>query len=106
MSGVREPLYIIVLMVGLGFFNALNRIARSNWMHHGTSMTQRGRIGGGLVMFTTTVQSLSYVVIAFLTYVDAIESGFLIAAVILAISAAWMLILRNKIKDSLLLATQ
>ena len=69
-------------------------------------MTQRGRIDGGLAMFTTTVQSLSYVLIAFLAYVDAIEYGFLIAGVILAISAAWMLTLRNKIKDSLLLAAQ
>ena len=106
MSGIREPLYIIVLMVGFGFFNALNRIARTNWMHHSTSMMQRGRIDGGLAMFTTTVQSLSYVLIAFLAYVDAIEYGFLIAGVILAISAAWMLTLRNKIKDSLLLAAQ
>lgn len=59
MSSIREPLYIIVLMVGFGFFNALNRIARTNWMHHSTSMAQRGRIDGGLAMFTTRVQSLS-----------------------------------------------
>jgi len=46
MSGVTQPLTIIVLMVLFGFFNALNRIARTNWMHHTTSMAQRGRIHG------------------------------------------------------------
>jgi len=104
MSGVTQPLTIIVLMVFFGFFNALNRIARTNWMHHTTSMAQRGRIDGFLAMFTTTVQSMSYVLIALLAYIDAIEYGFVIVGLILFLCALWMLTLKRKIKDSLLLA--
>ncbi|EPJ54784.1 MAG: hypothetical protein OFPI_05610 [Osedax symbiont Rs2] len=83
MSGVTQPLTIIVLMIFFGFFNALNRIARTNWMHHTTSIAQRGRIDGGLAMFTTAVQSLSYVLIVFLAHFDAIDNGFFIVGLVL-----------------------
>jgi len=105
MSGVTQPLAIIVLMVFFGFFNALNRIARTNWMHHTTSMAQRGRMHRFPAMFTTTVQRMSYLLIALLAYIEAIEYGFVIVGLISFLCALWMLTLKSKIKDSLLLVT-
>lgn len=80
MSLATHPAYILAMTVLFGFFNALNRIARTNWMHHTVSIAQRGRVEGGLVLFSTSVQSVSYVVIALLAHYDATQYGFAIAA--------------------------
>jgi len=48
---------------------------------------------------------MSYLLIALLAYIDAIEYGFLIVGLILFLCALWMLTLKSKIKDSLLLVT-
>lgn len=106
MSGVMQPLYIVVLTLCFGFFNALNRIARTNWMHHTIPISQRGRVDGGLGMFATLVQSLSYVLIAFLAHVDAIEYGFIILGLIVLFSSIWMMVLGNKIDPDYELAPQ
>ncbi|MGF1732572.1 MFS transporter [Photobacterium kasasachensis] len=106
MSGVMQPLYIVLLTLGFGFFNALNRIARTNWMHHTIPMSQRGRVDGGLGMFATLVQSLSYVLIAFLAHVDAIEYGFVIAGFIVLFASLWMLLIGTKIDADNELAPQ
>jgi MFS transporter, DHA3 family, macrolide efflux protein len=98
MSGMMQPLYIIALTLCFGFFNALNRIARTNWMHHTIPMSQRGRVDGGLAMFATLVQSLSYVLIALLAHINAIEYGFVIAGLIVLFSSFWMIILGRKIE--------
>lgn len=91
LSGVSDPLYVVVLMFCFGFFNALNRIARVNWMHHRVALSQRGRVDGGLAMFTALVQSLSYVLIAFLAHISAIEVGFLVIGLIMSLCGLWMI---------------
>jgi MFS family permease len=98
MSGMMQPLYIIAFTLCFGFFNALNRIARTNWMHHTIPMSQRGRVDGGLAMFSTLVQSLSYVLIALLAHVNAIEYGFVIVGLIVLFASCWMMVLGNKIE--------
>ncbi|USD43174.1 MFS transporter [Vibrio sp. SCSIO 43135] len=104
MGGMVEPLYIVLLTLGFGFFNALNRIARTNWMHHTIAMEQRGRVDGGLVMFSTLVQSLSYVLIAFLAHTDTTQYGFVIVGIIVLVAATWMMRLGQRV-DSPSLAT-
>ncbi|MCF7480690.1 MFS transporter [Vibrio sp. J1-1] len=93
MSFSMSPLGILMLIALFGVFNALNRIARINWMHHTVSIDQRGRVDGGISMFSTTVQSLSYVVIAVLSHYDMTRYGFLCAAVgmMAAVGAMWIL---------------
>ncbi|MDK9736785.1 MFS transporter [Vibrio sp. D404a] len=103
---VTEPTYIILLTLVLGAFNALNRIARTNWMHHAVDMGQRGRVDGGLTLFATLTQSLSYVLIAFLASVDAIVHGFVIAGVIVLAAALWMTKLAKQIKPECTLSNQ
>ncbi len=75
-------------------------------MHHTIPMSQRGRVDGGLGMFATLVQSLSYVLIAFLAHVDAIEYGFIILGLIVLFSSIWMMVLGNKIDPDYELAPQ
>ncbi|MDN3680842.1 MFS transporter [Vibrio tapetis subsp. quintayensis] len=106
MSQFMQPIHIVVLTLSFGFFNALNRIARTNWMHHTVPMQQRGRIDGGLGMFATTIQSLSYVFIAFLASYSIEEYGFLVVAMIMLIASVWMLRLGSKLTKELELATQ
>ncbi len=93
MSFSVHPIGILTLIALFGVFNALNRIARTNWMHHTVPVHQRGRIDGGLSMFSTTVQSLSYVVIALLSHYDMTRYGFLFAAgvMLVAVSTMWRL---------------
>ncbi|KOO10295.1 MFS transporter, partial [Vibrio xuii] len=67
MSFSVHPAQLLVFTLIFGFFNALNRIARTNWMHHTIAVEQRGRADGGLQMFATLVQSISYIVIALLS---------------------------------------
>ncbi|EHD1696612.1 MFS transporter [Vibrio vulnificus] len=84
MSLFNDPLSLIILTLVFGFFNALNRIAKTNWMHHTIAIEQRGRVDGGLAMFSTLVQSLSYLLIALLSAVASTELGFVSAAVVIA----------------------
>ena len=93
MSFSLHPMGILMLIALFGVFNALNRIARINWMHHTVSIHQRGRVDGGISMFSTTVQSLSYVVIAMLSHYDMTRYGFIFAAVGMmgAVGAMWAL---------------
>lgn len=91
MSSVIQPLYIVIFTAFFGLFNALNRIARTNWMHHEVPMEQRGRIDGGLAMFSTLAQSLSYVLIAFLAHTDNVGLGFVIVGFIMFLASLGML---------------
>ena len=90
MGSLETPLLIIAGTFIYGSFNAFNRIARVNWMHHTIDVSQRGRIDGGLAMFSTTIQSLSYVVIAFLSHFGITKIGFVIAGSLLFFSALQM----------------
>lgn len=80
MSFSPHPVYLLAFTLAFGFFNALNRIARTNWMHHTIAVEQRGRADGGLQMFATMVQSISYVVIALLSHYGLTQYGFILAA--------------------------
>ncbi|WP_076590189.1 MFS transporter [Vibrio ostreicida] len=83
MSFCATPAYLMIFILFFGTFNAMNRIARTNWLHHTIKIEQRGRVEGGLQMFATMVQSLSYVVIAFLSHYGLTQYGFLLAAIAL-----------------------
>ncbi|MBW3695389.1 MFS transporter [Vibrio sp. T187] len=106
MSWSQQPIYLMVFTVGFGFFNALNRIARTNWMHHTIQMAQRGRVDGGIAMFATMVQSLSYVMIAALSHYQLTYLGFIIAAAVVAIASVVMGLLANNPSQPLNEATQ
>lgn len=84
MSVMNEPLYLIIFILIFGFFNALNRIARMNKLHLVVNINERGRVEGGLKLFTTFSQSLSYVLIALLVHFNITQLGFIIAAMVLA----------------------
>ena len=90
-----SPLFIILLTIILGFFNSYNRIARTNKMHHVIAMEERGRVEGGLKLFSTLAQSLSYVVIALLSYLQLTALGFIIIGVVLLIAGVIMLHLKQ-----------
>ncbi|PMJ92766.1 MFS transporter [Vibrio sp. 10N.261.55.A7] len=90
-----HPIYLIAFTFGFGFFNATNRIARVNLMHHTVSVHQRGRVDGGITMFSTLAQSLSYVVIALLSHYQYTEYGFYIAALVVLIASVMMLASSN-----------
>lgn len=98
MSQAENPAYLIVLTFIFGAFNALNRIARTNWMHHAVAIKQRGRVDGGLALFATLTQSLSYVLIAVLAQADAIIYGFTIAGAVVLAATFWMGKLSKQIK--------
>lgn len=86
-----SPLSLLVFTFFFGTFNALNRIARTNWMHHSISIDQRGRADGGLQMFATLAQSISYVAIAFLSHFGLTRLGFFFAAAVMVISVLMMI---------------
>ncbi|MGF1697223.1 MFS transporter [Vibrio lamellibrachiae] len=88
-----EPIYLLVFTFGFGFINATNRIARTNLMHLTVQINQRGRVDGGMAMFATMMQSLSYVLIALLSHFKLTELGFLIAALVVLIASVIMLTL-------------
>jgi len=90
-----SPMVIISLTIVLGFFNAYNRIARINKMHHVVAIKERGRVDGGLKLFSTLAQSLSYVIIALLSHFKVIELGFLIVGAVLLLATLLMLKLKN-----------
>jgi len=96
MSFSQHPGYILLFTLFFGFFNALNRIARTNWMHHTVEVNQRGRVDGGLAMFSTSVQSISYVAIAALAHNDVTQYGFMLAATVMFVAVAAMIRLNQK----------
>lgn len=92
-----SPVLIIVLTVILGFFNSYNRIARTNKMHHVINMAERGRVDGGLKLFSTLAQSISYVVIALLSYLQLTALGFVFIGIVLLIAGMLMLYLKQNL---------
>jgi MFS family permease len=96
MSTYLSPMIIILMTIIIGFFNSYNRIARTNKMHHVIAMNERGRVDGGLKLFSTLAQSISYVVIALLSYFQLTGLGFIIAGVVLFIAASMMIQLKNR----------
>ena len=99
MSFSKSPLTILLFTALFGAFNALNRITRTHWMHNTISIQNRGRVDGGLVMFSTTAQSLSYVLIAILSRYDLTHYGFIVAATILSIAVGAMWFLHKKLDN-------
>lgn len=97
MSVTLHPLYLMLFTLLFGLFNAINRIARTNWMHHTISIEQRGRADGALQMFATLAQSMSYVVIALLSHYQLTQYGFFIAAVVILIATIMVRLLVNKL---------
>ncbi len=83
MAFTPSPQWMILLTIVFAGANALNRIARTNWMHHTIAIHQRGRVDGGLQLFATMVQSLSYVLIALLSHYGVTHWGFLLIASIM-----------------------
>ncbi|MGF1754790.1 MFS transporter [Vibrio makurazakiensis] len=106
MSLSDNPMYLLIFTAGFGFFNALNRIARTNWMHHSVKVSERGRVDGGLAMFATLVQSGSYTVIALLSHHQITHYGFVIAAVSVLIACAIMTQLKQGLGQPLTAAHQ
>ncbi|MGC3837155.1 MFS transporter [Moritella viscosa] len=95
MGSYLSPTLIILLTIVLGFFNSYNRIARTNKMHHVIAMEERGRVEGGLKLFSTLAQSLSYVVIALLSYLQLTALGFIIIGIVLLIAGGIMIHLKQ-----------
>ncbi|CAM2996390.1 MFS transporter [Vibrio neptunius] len=98
MSFSTHPAYLLIFTLFFGSFNALNRIARTNWMHLTIRVDQRGRADGGLQMFATMAQSVSYTIIALLSHYELTQYGFILAAVIM-IGAALTMHKLNKHND-------
>ncbi|MFD2177972.1 MFS transporter [Veronia pacifica] len=95
-STLLSPLILVAFTVGIGFFNAFNRIARTNLLHVSIPIKMRGRVDGGLKLFTTTAQSISYVVIALLSSYDMTQSGFMMAGLIMLLAGLAMISLKKK----------
>ncbi|SNX49542.1 Major Facilitator Superfamily protein [Vibrio thalassae] len=90
-----SALSIVIVALFIGLFNATNRIARVNKLHEVIDNAVRGRVDGGMKLFSTLVQSMSYVLIAYLTYYDMTEFGFTVAAVVMALAAFGMWLLHR-----------
>ena len=97
MGSYLSPTLIILLTIVLGFFNSYNRIARTNKMHNVIAMEERGRVEGGLKLFSTLAQSLSYVIIALLSYLQLTALGFIIIGIVLLIAGVMMLHLKQRL---------
>ncbi len=91
MSLSPSPQILLAFTFLFGTFNALNRIARTNWMHHSIDIDQRGRADGGLQMFSTLAQSISYVAIALLSHFGVTQLGFFLAAGVMVLAVFIML---------------
>ncbi|MEJ2765094.1 MFS transporter [Photobacterium sp. MCCC 1A19761] len=91
MSLYLSPQIMVVLVVIIGFFNSFNRIARITKMNHEIAIAQRGRIDGGLKLFSTLAQSASYVLIALLSHYDLTVYGFLSIALVMLLSTLVMI---------------
>lgn len=96
MSLSSHPAYLLLFTFLFGFFNAMNRIARTNWMHVSVEVDSRGRADGILQMFATLVQSISYVGIALLSHYGVTQLGFVLAAVTMLLAALGMYLLSKK----------
>ncbi|TCS39957.1 putative MFS family arabinose efflux permease [Reinekea marinisedimentorum] len=93
MSVFISPLFLLIFVAGFGFSNALNRIARINWMHIRIDVNQRGRADGLVALFSTLVQNLSYLLIAFLASRHIVQFGFVIAALVIVLATVTMYLL-------------
>lgn len=96
MAVFTEPLYIVSITLILGFFNALNRIARINKLNIVIDINERGRVEGGLKLFSTFSQSLSYTAIALLANYNLTEYGFALIALVMGMAALYMVRYKNK----------
>ena len=99
MSLSTDPLTILLFTALFGAFNALNRITRIHWMHNTIPLQKRGRVDGGLLMFSTTAQSLSYALIAILSNYHLTHYGFIVAAAILSVAVGAMWLLHKKLDN-------
>jgi predicted MFS family arabinose efflux permease len=102
MTMTLSPLSIVLVALFIGVFNATNRIARVNKLHHEVDNSVRGRVDGGMKLFTTALQSASYVVIAYLAHYQLTELGFAISALVimLATLTMWLLNRTNVVSAS------
>ena len=82
--------YIVAITLIMGFFSSYNRIARTYKMNLEVKTEERGRMDGGLKLFSTFSQSLSYVLIAVLSHIDSIEFGFVIVGGVLLLASGIM----------------
>jgi MFS family permease len=96
MSLSSSPLLLLFFTFFFGTFNAINRIARINWMHHSINIDERGRADGGLQMFSTLAQSISYIAIAFLSHFGLTQLGFFFAAGVMVVSVLLMIRLNKE----------
>ncbi|GEA51950.1 MFS transporter [Vibrio inusitatus NBRC 102082] len=85
-----SPQMIVGLTLLVGFCSSYNRIARTYKMNLEVDNHYRGRIDGGLKLFSTFAQSISYVMIAVLSYYNAISLGFMILSVVLILASLIM----------------
>ncbi|WP_222709886.1 MFS transporter [Reinekea thalattae] len=86
-ANILTPIFVVGFAALFGVFNAANRIARINWMHHQIEVSKRGRSEGVLTLFSIATQNLSYVVIALLSAQKITHYGFYIAAVVMLFAA-------------------
>ncbi len=96
MALLTDPLTIVLMTLAIGFFNALNRIARTNKMNHEVDINERGRIDGGLKMFSTLSQSLGYTLIVFLASYQLTEYGFWVIAIVMGAAGLYMYLYQKK----------
>ena len=92
-----DPFVIVCVAVVLGFFTALNRIARTNKMNLVIDVNERGRVDGGLALFTTLSQSLSYVLIAVLAHYEMTEQGFAIVTLVMGAAGLGMYVYDSRL---------
>ncbi|WP_040557263.1 MFS transporter [Reinekea blandensis] len=101
MGAVLRPETLVVGALLIGLLNPIARIARANLLHHEVPVAQRGRIEGGLKIFSTVLQSISYLLIAGLAAIDRIEWGFtLFAGVLMAFYLAMVWVRWRMSSDS------
>lgn len=81
---------IIGLALVFGFLSSMNRISRMNKMSNEIDVNERGRIEGGLHMFSTLTQSLGYTLIALLSHFDGTQLGFSLLSIFMLLAALFM----------------
>lgn len=90
MAVAASPEVIVLMTLLVGFCNATNRISRMNKMNLSVEVGERGRIDGGLKMFSTLMQSLGYMLIALLAAHQATVYGFAIIACVMGVAGLLM----------------
>lgn len=85
------PIGLVLFTLLYGFFSVLDRISRINYMNKVIHPRERGRLDGVLKMWSTSIQSGSYVLIAVLVHYNQVGYGFMMAAVILFTAGVYML---------------